>query len=122
MMIAAIACHCFTYDSRVLPCDIVLPYAGVVGKDAIGALDHIIGVPTGTLTATQSEQLLLPTKLGGLQIYSLERQCILAHVAALVERGPSLRNALRWKHRTINATAYDGIDRACTANLGQRPA
>ena len=119
MMILAIVCHSLAFDSRVLRCDLALPYAGAVEKAAIDALDHIIGIPTGTLTDPQRVQLRLPTKHGGLQVDSLVRQCILAHAVALIQRGPNLRTALQRRHPSIDATAHDGIDRAATELLEQ---
>ena len=79
-----------------------------------------IGVPTSTLAAAHSEQLLMPARYGGQQVDSPVRQCIIAHITALVERAPSLRNALhRWCPST-DAADYGGIYRTCAASISHR--
>ena len=76
--------------------------------------------PRAPIAAAHREQLLLPAKYGGLQVDSPVGQCISAHIAALVERVPCLRNALRRWRPTTDAAAYDGIYRACAGSISHR--
>ena len=64
MMVTAIVCHSLNYDSRVMPCSLVLPHAEVVQQAPIRVLNAIIGA--SSVTDTQLTQLGLPTCLGGL--------------------------------------------------------
>ena len=57
-----IACRALSYDARVLPCSLVLPYARLIATKAWEVFDEVHGEP---LTALQRTQAHLPTSKWG---------------------------------------------------------
>ena len=116
-MLTSIVCHSLTYDSRVMPCSLVLPHARVVEHAVLQTLQVIIGIREGTLTAKQLLQVGLPTRHGGLEVHLPTRTCILARAASLIEHGPTLRAALRRRMPTADVHTLDGIGSALAEGL-----
>ena len=86
-----IACRALTYDARVLPCSLVLPYASAITERAWQVVTEVLGVSP---SEQQQQQAHLPLDLGGLAWPDLCTEVPLARMANIIEIGPALRHAL----------------------------
>ena len=115
-IITSIVCHSTTYDARVMPCRLVLPYAQLVESAALQTIDAILGT-SGTLSPQQLLQLALPTRHAGLDVHFPTHICPLAYAASLIEHGPSLRAAIRSRVADADVAEHDGVDAALLDGL-----
>ena len=116
-MLTSIVCHSLSYDSRVLPCSLVLPCAQTVEAAVLQTTHTILGTDPAALLPHQSAQFSLPTRFGGLEIHMPTRTCFLARTASLVEHGPTLRAAIRARDPAADATTMDGVTAALAEGL-----
>ena len=116
-MLTSIVGHSPTYDSRALPCSLVLPHARAVEEAILQTIHAILGTGPATLLPHHIAQLSLPTKFAGLEVYMPTCTCILARTASLVEHGPSLRAAIRARDPAADATTMDGVTAALAEGL-----
>ena len=86
--------HALDYDACVVPCSLLLPHAGVVDKAVLDVATLTLDEPDGVLPPQVLQQLVLPQRLGGLQLDLPSRLIPLARAAHLVERGPHLRTQI----------------------------
>ena len=117
-MLTSIVCHSLTYNSRVMPCSLVLPHARAVETAMLQTLHAIIGIQPASLSPLQLTHIGLPTRCGGLEVHLPTRTCVLARAASLVEHGPTLRAALRARNPALDATTLDGVAAALEEGLG----
>ena len=125
-MLNGVACQALTFDSRVLPCSIVLPHADRLEREIDICIAEILGTRTGIPlpapdASTIKTQLGLPTHSAGLQVPYPSITTPLARTAALFEGGPLLRSAiLRWTGKAT-PTLYPCIPTSTTySSTGKR--
>ena len=106
-----IACRALTYDSRVLPRSLVLPYARAVDDAAMQVLTTIFG---HALSPAQQVQLYLPAHLGGLSWPHLKDEATLSRLASILEIGPALRDTLRSTHPNATIAELRQLDQSAT--------
>ena len=87
----SIVAHSLTYDSRVLPCSLVLPHAESVDEGVLAVVAAVLGVSTSMLSGDLIKQLQLPVRKSGLQIDLPTQLLPMSRAASLMEVGPALR-------------------------------
>ena len=63
-----IIAHSLTYDSRVLPCRLVLPHAEAVDEAVKSVISAVLASPPADLDGRLMQQIVLPVQKAGLQI------------------------------------------------------
>ena len=117
-----IVAQSLSYDFRVLPCAIVAPHAELLEKAVNDVAAAVIDLKYTDLNTYERKQMHLPTRCGGLQLIRPTRIAPLARAAALMEGGPTLRQAIAaWPDCTEQqACQYDGVDADIDGGLMQR--
>ena len=87
-----VVANSLTYDARVNATALTEPFAQRVRSGLIAALSASAGVP---LVESTLEQVFLPRFLGGFEVNDPVASLPRARVAHIIERGPTLRAALR---------------------------
>jgi hypothetical protein len=84
--------HALDYDASVFPCSLVLPHARILDQKVLEIIALTLDATSAdSIPASALAQLVLPQRLGGLQVDLPSHTAPLARAACLMERGPALR-------------------------------
>ena len=109
----AVVAHSLSFDARVLPCSLVLSHAALVTQAVLRVAADVLGEQVDQLGSATREQLVLPTRKGGMQLDLPDHVLPFARAASLMEVGPLLRATIhKWEDGSIDPTEFDGVRHA----------